>query len=188
MAWNWRPTWSSPTPSRWSTTPWGTGGPIGHVSLTCSIPFRYFFRNLVFRWPICVFQSKLMSFWFFVCFSSWGVQDGLVCVEDLHYQWVDWGQGAKAREFEGNGHACYVHFVVWKVYSLWLFAYLRRCVSLFSCWSSYFFWMIVWTVGDIYFVLTFLRGEYAEAIEKLEGVQELTNSYLGVRGKFFFYK
>ncbi|KAG5095195.1 hypothetical protein GLYMA_18G185200v4 [Glycine max] len=29
--------------------------------------------------------------------------------------------------------------------------------------------------------LLFERGEYAEAIEKLEGVQELTNSYLGVR-------
>ncbi|XP_020204777.1 uncharacterized protein LOC109790087 [Cajanus cajan] len=30
--------------------------------------------------------------------------------------------------------------------------------------------------------LLYERGEYSEAIEKLEGVQELTNSYLGVRG------
>jgi len=31
------------------------------------------------------------------------------------------------------------------------------------------------------------RGEYTEAIEKLEDVQELTNSYLGVIGNFFYF-
>ena len=63
-------------------------------------------------------------------------------------------------------------------------------MSLFSCWSSYFYLDDCLNSLEIYISLDdcSLGGEYAEAIEKLEGVQELTNSYLGVRGKFFFYK
>ncbi|XP_025980038.1 uncharacterized protein [Glycine max] len=49
--------------------------------------------------------------------------------------------------------------------------------------SSYFYLDDCLNSLEIYISLDdcSLGGEYAEAIEKLEGVQELTNSYLGVR-------